>query len=78
MAEVAGILGTTKGAVKLRAHRAYQALRGLLRGELAGERGPREGRGDGQATDGTIGASFGKADAGRRPVPAGHGGKEAK
>ena len=35
VAEVAGILGTTKGAVKLRAHRAYEALRLLLRGELA-------------------------------------------
>jgi RNA polymerase sigma-70 factor (ECF subfamily) len=35
VAEVAGILGTTKGAVKLRAHRAYEALRGLLRGPLA-------------------------------------------
>lgn len=36
VAEVAGIMGTTKGAVKLRAHRAYEALRGLLRGELRG------------------------------------------
>jgi RNA polymerase sigma-70 factor (ECF subfamily) len=34
VAEVAGILGTTKGAVKLRAHRAYEALRVLLRGPL--------------------------------------------
>jgi RNA polymerase sigma-70 factor (ECF subfamily) len=34
VAEVAGIMGTTKGAVKLRAHRAYEALRGLLRGEF--------------------------------------------
>jgi RNA polymerase sigma-70 factor (ECF subfamily) len=36
VAEVAGIMGTTKGAVKLRAHRAYEALRKLLRGELGG------------------------------------------
>jgi RNA polymerase sigma-70 factor (ECF subfamily) len=36
VAEVAGIMGTTKGAVKLRAHRAYEALRNLLRGELGG------------------------------------------
>jgi RNA polymerase sigma-70 factor (ECF subfamily) len=35
VAEVAGIMGTTKGAVKLRAHRAYEALRGLMRGELS-------------------------------------------
>lgn len=34
VAEVAGIMGTTKGAVKLRAHRAYETLRGLLRSEL--------------------------------------------
>ena len=31
VAEVASIMGTTRGAVKLRAHRAYEALRGLLR-----------------------------------------------
>ena len=46
VAEVAGILGTTKGAVKLRAHRAYEALRGLLRGDLATRKGapaPAEG-----------------------------------
>lgn len=36
VAEVAGIMGTTKGAVKLRAHRAYQTLRSLLRGHLGG------------------------------------------
>jgi RNA polymerase sigma-70 factor (ECF subfamily) len=36
VAEVAGIMGTTKGAVKLRAHRAYEALRQLLRGEFVG------------------------------------------
>jgi RNA polymerase sigma-70 factor (ECF subfamily) len=35
IAEVAGIMGTTRGAVKLRAHRAYLTLRGLLRGRLA-------------------------------------------
>jgi len=34
IAEVAGIMGTTRGAVKLRAHRAYLTLRGLLRGRL--------------------------------------------
>ena len=47
VAEVAGILGTTKGAVKLRAHRAYEALRLLLRGDLAIRSGvprPTEGR----------------------------------
>ena len=36
VAEVAAIMGTTKGAVKLRAHRAYEALRGFLRPELRG------------------------------------------
>jgi len=36
VAEVATIMGTTKGAVKLRAHRAYEALRGLLRADLRG------------------------------------------
>jgi RNA polymerase sigma-70 factor (ECF subfamily) len=30
IAEVASIMGTSKGSVKLRAHRAYLALRGLL------------------------------------------------
>jgi len=35
IAEVAGIMGTTRGAVKLRAHRAYLTLRGLLRGQFA-------------------------------------------
>lgn len=30
LAEVAAVMGTSKGAVKLRAHRAYVALRGLL------------------------------------------------
>jgi RNA polymerase sigma-70 factor (ECF subfamily) len=39
VAEVATILGTTKGAVKLRAHRAYEALRGLLRADLRGRDG---------------------------------------
>jgi len=34
VAEVAGIMGTTRGAVKLRAHRAYLTLRGLLRGRF--------------------------------------------
>jgi RNA polymerase sigma-70 factor (ECF subfamily) len=35
VAEVAAVMGTTKGAVKLRAHRAYQALRSLLVGHLS-------------------------------------------
>lgn len=30
VAEAAAVMGTTKGAVKLRAHRAYEALRGML------------------------------------------------
>lgn len=30
VAETAAVMGTTQGAVKLRAHRAYEALRGLL------------------------------------------------
>jgi RNA polymerase sigma-70 factor, ECF subfamily len=48
VAEVAGIMGTTKGAVKLRAHRAYEALRGLLRGELgASAAGVGRARGEG-------------------------------
>lgn len=45
VAEVASIMGTTKGAVKLRAHRAYEALRSLLRADLRGGALPR-GRGD--------------------------------
>lgn len=36
VAETAAIMGTTKGAVKLRAHRAYEALRGLLAVHLTG------------------------------------------
>jgi RNA polymerase sigma-70 factor (ECF subfamily) len=32
VAEAAQVLGTTVAAVKLRAHRAYEALRGALRG----------------------------------------------
>lgn len=35
VAEVAAVMGTTQGAVKLRAHRAYQALRGLLAGHFS-------------------------------------------
>ena len=35
VAEVATVMGTTKGAVKLRAHRAYLALRGHLGGQIA-------------------------------------------
>jgi len=42
VAEVATIMGTTRGAVKLRAHRAYEALRGFLRADF-------RGRGDGGA-----------------------------
>jgi RNA polymerase sigma-70 factor (ECF subfamily) len=38
VAEVALVMGTTKGAVKLRAHRAYQALRDLLGGRFLGLR----------------------------------------
>jgi RNA polymerase sigma-70 factor (ECF subfamily) len=34
VAETAAIMGTTKGAVKLRAHRAYEALRGILTGHF--------------------------------------------
>jgi RNA polymerase sigma-70 factor (ECF subfamily) len=50
VAEVANIMGTTKGAVKLRAHRAYEALRALLRTDLRGgddkdARSYREGKG---------------------------------
>jgi len=36
VAEVADIMGTTKGAVKLRAHRAYEALRSFLRPDFRG------------------------------------------
>jgi RNA polymerase sigma-70 factor (ECF subfamily) len=35
VAEAAAVMGTTKGAVKLRAHRAYQALRSLLVGHFS-------------------------------------------
>jgi RNA polymerase sigma-70 factor (ECF subfamily) len=38
IAEAAGILGTTPGAVKLRAHRGYVTLRELLRSSPEGER----------------------------------------
>jgi RNA polymerase sigma-70 factor (ECF subfamily) len=34
-AEVAQIVGSTEGAVRVRAHRAYKKLRELLRSELA-------------------------------------------
>ncbi|HEV8324105.1 MAG TPA: RNA polymerase sigma factor [Myxococcota bacterium] len=37
--EAAAVLGTTVTAVKLRAHRAYEALRTVLGGELEGEPG---------------------------------------
>jgi RNA polymerase sigma-70 factor (ECF subfamily) len=36
VAETAAIMGATKGAVKVRAHRAYEALRGILGSALAG------------------------------------------
>ena len=36
VAQVAAVTGATRGAVKLRAHRAYQALRSLLGGDLSG------------------------------------------
>jgi RNA polymerase sigma-70 factor (ECF subfamily) len=39
IAEVAAVMGTSKGAVKLRAHRAYVALRGLL-GKRVERNGP--------------------------------------
>jgi RNA polymerase sigma-70 factor (ECF subfamily) len=42
MAEAAAVLGTTVAAVKLRAHRAYEALRGAL-GDVAGRAGRVEG-----------------------------------
>lgn len=35
VAETAVVMGTTRGAVKLRAHRAYEALRSLLAGHLS-------------------------------------------
>jgi RNA polymerase sigma-70 factor (ECF subfamily) len=35
VAETAAVMGTTQGAVKLRAHRAYEALRALLAGRFA-------------------------------------------
>jgi RNA polymerase sigma-70 factor (ECF subfamily) len=40
VAEAAAVMGTSKGAVKLRAHRAYLALRGLLRGARVERQGP--------------------------------------
>ena len=40
VAEAAAVMGTSKGAVKLRAHRAYQALRGLLRSVCVERQGP--------------------------------------
>ncbi len=38
VAETAAIMGTTSGAVKLRAHRAYEALRGMLSDHLSAPR----------------------------------------
>lgn len=57
VAEVAAIMGTTRGAVKLRAHRAYEALRGFLSSDLRGrgeieEAAARDGRAE--ATKGSI------------------------
>jgi RNA polymerase sigma-70 factor (ECF subfamily) len=43
-AEAAMITGTTPGAIKLRAHRAYEALRKLLGGELASAGVARKGK----------------------------------
>jgi RNA polymerase sigma-70 factor, ECF subfamily len=43
VAETAVIMGTTRGAVKLRAHRAYEALRRILGGHLSGTTEPRTG-----------------------------------
>ena len=40
MAEAAQVLGTTVAAVKLRAHRAYEALRGALGDVLGGMEAP--------------------------------------
>ena len=45
VAEAAQVLGTTVPAVKLRAHRAYEALRAVL-ADLAGSDGGKEGRGE--------------------------------
>jgi RNA polymerase sigma-70 factor (ECF subfamily) len=40
VAEAAAVMGTSKGAVKLRAHRAYLALRSLLRSVSPERQGP--------------------------------------
>lgn len=51
LAEAAQVLGTTVAAVKLRAHRAYEALRAVLGDVLEGASGPRAARsaiGDGK------------------------------
>ena len=40
VAEAAAVMGTSKGVVKLRAHRAYLALRGLLRSVCVERQGP--------------------------------------
>lgn len=47
VAEAAAVMGTTKGAVKLRAHRAYEALRGMLSAHLP-PAGSRRGAGRGE------------------------------
>jgi RNA polymerase sigma-70 factor (ECF subfamily) len=47
VAEAAAVMGTTKGAVKLRAHRAYEALRGMLSAHLP-PAGSRRGVGRGE------------------------------
>jgi RNA polymerase sigma-70 factor (ECF subfamily) len=50
VAEAAAVMGTTKGAIKLRAHRAYEALRTLLSDDLsavpAGRKSPPRERGE--------------------------------
>ena len=58
IAEVAGIMGTTRGAVKLRAHRAYLTLRDLLRGRL-GAGGDAWTGGERRAPPGLGGAGVG-------------------
>lgn len=46
VAEAAQVLGTTVPAVKLRAHRAYEALRAVLADLAAGGDGDKKGRGE--------------------------------
>jgi len=44
VAEAAAVMGTTRGAIKLRAHRAYEALRLLLAGDLGEAAARRKGK----------------------------------